>query len=669
MPTNRFWQSYQPTNWRTFPIEVRGGLITQGSPLQQGLNSPGSARQLKNFEPSVTGGYRRILGYTKYEANPLPLYGEPVVQGSGQSGATLVIGNVLETPQVSDTITIAGVTGSYTVATSGVAYNSLNKEATLTLTTSLTSSPADKALVTFGNRVDLVKGIKLFNGGVVAYRSGGLYFSTGTGWTKISKQNYGSTLVNGVGQTGTTVAIDGLTVAPAIGSTFTVAGIEKSYTVLTLPTVTAGGATVSIYPALASSPADNAVVTFNSLDRAGAGKHRAVMYDFSGTPKIIFVDEVHNPVTYDGTDLVELDGVPTDVAAAEHVSVFSNHMFFSKGTILSFTAPYTDNDFTAANGAGSIRLPHAIMAIVLFREQLIVFCKERIFRVTGSSSADFTLKAITDDIGCTETDTIQEVGGDVMFLAPDGLRLLSATTRIGDFGLAVASRNIQTVMTDFVATQESFSSAVIREKNQFRLFGYRDGLSDKSSRGILGTQFADQSAKGMAWSELTGINVYVVDSKYTIVGEEIVFANKDGYAYKMEDSSTFDGTNIQASFFTPYYAMKDPKVRKTIYKLSTYVDPTGSVSGEVALKLDYNQAGVIQPSSSAITIGADAGTAAYYGAATYGTAVYGGKPVAVFTNQTSGSGFSVSVQYSFNGVNTPFSIDAIILDYATYDRQ
>jgi hypothetical protein len=309
------------------------------------------------------------------------------------------------------------------------------------------------------------------------------------------------------------------------------------------------------------------------------------------------------------------------------------------------------------------------MSIVMFREQLLVFCKERIFRITGSSLADFALKSITDDIGCTETDTIQEVGGDIMFLAPDGLRLLSATTRIGDFGLAVASRNIQTVMTNFVATHTDFQSAVVREKNQYRLFGYKDALNDKSARGILGTQFADQSAKGMAWGELTGINVYVSDSKYTILGEEIVFANKDGYVYKMESGSTFDSTDIPASYYTPYFSMKDPRVRKTIYKLSTYVDPTGAVSGMVTLKLDYNQAGVIQPSSSTIEVGSSSGVSSYYGSGTYGTSVYGGKPISVFTNQTVGSGFSVSVQYTFKGTNTPFSIDALILDYATYDRQ
>ena len=98
--------------WQTYPFEFRGGLISNLSPLQQGIQAPGSARLLKNFEPSVDGGYRRIEGYDKYSATPVPSYGEPLVQGSGQSGSTIVLANIFKAPVAGDTFTIAGVTGT-----------------------------------------------------------------------------------------------------------------------------------------------------------------------------------------------------------------------------------------------------------------------------------------------------------------------------------------------------------------------------------------------------------------------------------------------------------------------------------------------------------------------------------------------------------------------------
>ena len=44
-------------------VMCRGGLDTSRDVLAQGETSPGSAIQLVNYEPAVTGGYRRISGF------------------------------------------------------------------------------------------------------------------------------------------------------------------------------------------------------------------------------------------------------------------------------------------------------------------------------------------------------------------------------------------------------------------------------------------------------------------------------------------------------------------------------------------------------------------------------------------------------------------------------
>ena len=107
--------------------------------------------------------------------------------------------------------------------------------------------------------------------------------------------------------------------------------------------------------------------------------------------------------------------------------------------------------------------------MIVFREQLIIFSERSVKRLVGNTIADFQLQPITLDTGCTETDTIQEIGGDILYLGPDGIRSLSATEKIGDFNLAVASKVIQDDVTDFVTAHTSFSSVVIRPKSQYRL--------------------------------------------------------------------------------------------------------------------------------------------------------------------------------------------------------
>ena len=51
-------------NLASFKIFCQGGLNTSRDALSQGETQPGSAISLINYEPAVTGGYRRISGYS-----------------------------------------------------------------------------------------------------------------------------------------------------------------------------------------------------------------------------------------------------------------------------------------------------------------------------------------------------------------------------------------------------------------------------------------------------------------------------------------------------------------------------------------------------------------------------------------------------------------------------
>jgi len=70
----------------------------------------------------------------------------------------------------------------------------------------------------------------------------------------------GTPLVDGASQTGNTINVDGFTNAPQIQETFTIAGDSTEYTI-TAVTQTASGYNLTLNQNLASSPADNAVIT------------------------------------------------------------------------------------------------------------------------------------------------------------------------------------------------------------------------------------------------------------------------------------------------------------------------------------------------------------------------------------------------------------------------
>ena len=655
--------------WSTYPVEFKGGLITNLSPLQLGINAPGSARILKNYEPSVEGGYRRIEGYEKYDTTFVPTLGSGLVQGSGQTGTTLIVANLCTTPVEGDQFTIAGVTGTYTIATGGVSYSTVTKRATLTLTTSLASSPADKAAITYVTNRGLITGVAAWRGQAVAVRNECTYLSTGTGWTRINVPNYGTSLVQGGSQTGGTLVVDGLTGVPQAGDTFSIAGIQLVYTVTADAVVTAGVATLSISPNLASSPADNAVVTFLTTSRISSDKSRFEKYRIGTAEKFVEVDGTNFPAIYTATAYKVLTSAPVDVEGAQHVVFFKNQLFFAKGDKLTFTSPYTDDDFNPANGAGILSVGSDITGLVVFRDQLIIFSQQRITKLVGNTISDFVLQPITINIGCVDTDTIQEIGSDVMFLGPDGLRLLSATDRNNDFDLAVVSKPIQSEMTAFISASTSFASVVIRQKSQYRILGYNDNIKDDASLGVLGTQMSGDQTGVLSWAELRGFRAYVADSDYFGREETVLFANDNGYVYKMESGNSLDGANIPAAFSTPFMPINDPRIRKAFYKAYLYLDPQGSVTTLMNLKLDFDDADVIQPDT--ITLSNSAGAIGLYGGQTakYGTSVYGEKLKNVFQTQVIGSGFAVSLQFVSQSQDPPYSLDAVTLEYSTHDRR
>lgn len=511
-----------PTAWSTFPVEFRGGLISNMSPLQQGVNAVGSATFLQNFEPSKEGGYKKILGYEKYI--------DATVTGTG-----LMLGVKVVNP----------------------------------------------------TKVIAVRE----NSSVSEY-----YINVGSSWSSIG--------------------------------------------------------------------------TASSL----GGKVRGVDFNFNGTHKIFFVDGVNSPAVFeDDTDTLSFPaGYPSDVVGAEHVAVYKNHVFVAKGPNLAFSAPYDETDFTSTLGGGVINVGHTITGLIVFRDQLIIFSRNKIQRLVGSSVADFQLVPIADDIGCIAADTIQEVGGDVMFLGPDGLRLLSATERIGDFGLGLASAPIEKDFKRFMSLSSSFSSIVLRGKAQYRTFGYITSDAQKDAKGYIGTKFSDQGSSNIQWAETKGIQAYVADGRYVPDQEVTVFANNDGYVYKLESGSSFNGSSIEAIYESPFMPIDDPQLRKSIYKMSLYVDTIGTFNVDVDFNFDLykikNYNDQVQPPT--ITLQSSSTGVSIYGVSSslYGTSSYGTELDKLYNTPVIGSGKTFSFRIEDNSTNPSFSLDTAVFEYATYDR-
>lgn len=653
------------TNWETFPVPLNGGIVSNLSRLQQGINSPGSARSLINFEPSIKGGYRRINGFVKWDDEEVPA-GDIRVQGSGQTGTSLDVANVLDEPTVGSTITIDGVTGTYTI--DAVSYNSTTRTATLTLDTSLASSPADKAEITVSGSNSKIEGLSVFLGDVYAVRSGIIFVSGGSGWTKVDPVNYGTVTVNGGGQSGGSLTVSGISddnYVPQVGDQFTIAGVELIYTVTTVPTVSGGGTTVDITPDLDSSPTNGAAITLLNSDNSGS-KIRFDFFNYDGKKKMIGVGG-KAPFVIDEDGVKTLITLSQDVIGASHVANFKDSMFYAKGPNVTFTEAFDENGFNTGAGAGTFRVPKDVTGLYVFRETLFIFMEDRISKVTGTGTADFALSTVTDDVGCAREDTIQEVGGDVAFVSTNGVRLLSASDRESDFGLSLASAKIQDETTSFLSENTDFCSTTVPDKNQYRLFGYQSNLQRQVSNGFIGVQFQPQDPTSFAWGKTRGIKAYRAANEVFNATEIIVHSEDTGYVYQQEQGNDFDGDNIDATFATAWLSINDPRFRKTQYKLTTYLNPEGNVIGTVTPKFNFSSPDTVQPESDDLS--AANNEFSLYGSGVYGTSTYGTAVTSVIETPVEGSFFTVSYEFQFNNTTKPFIIDTITIEYMTNDRE
>ena len=221
--------------------------------------------------------------------------------------------------------------------------------------------------------------------------------------------------------------------------------------------------------------------------RTGALKYQFERFNFDGTDKIIVVDQVNAPTVFNAS-LAATDVSESSVAGSKFVASFKNHMFYagksSTPQEIVFSVPFDEDNFSSGSGAGSLKVDDTITGLKVFRDDLFVFCENRIFKLSGTSSSDFAVTAVTRDICCINGFTIQEFAGDLIFLGPDGLRTIAGTARIGDVELGTISGAVQSIFRENLEDADSFDSLVIPDKTQYRIFFSKDS-TEAATKGVI----------------------------------------------------------------------------------------------------------------------------------------------------------------------------------------
>ena len=553
-----------PDEIQSYKLICSGGLNSNENHLDLSENFPGEATRLVNYEPSLFGGYRRIEGFSKYDAD----YGEVTVAGS-----TTGQGKVLGIAIFKNDVTAANT---------------------------IIAARQDASASTYSF----------------------YYYTAFIGWRKFT--------------------------------------LDHS---VTRP-MTANGLTVD--------------------------KLRHTQFNFGSGNTIIFVDGVSPAIAFNGTNWKEIKsshsggyhasnntaGGNQALDAPSLVDVFENHVFLSghaaSRPTIAHSAPKDGYTWTSAAGGGQISSGFDVIQIKPFRDNLFVFGGNAIKKITVNSSNTFALEQVTANVGCVSPDSVQEIGGDLMFLAPDGLRPVSGTSRIGDIELGSISKKIQATLVDLIQNEDmsTLNGVVIRSKSQVRYFIGGSSTAVGDSIGIIGGLTENSGTLKWEFAEMLGIRASCCTSEYIGASEFVLHGDHDGNVYQQESGTSFNGADIISVYATPYLDFGETEQRKVMRKINTFVRAEGPMELSLALTYDWGDYTAAAPND--YTPASLGGPAVYRGRGiTYNGAnvLYGGASKPIMVTDIQGSGFAVRATYVAIGQTQPHTIQGIVVEFSLAGRR
>lgn len=502
----RPWAPLQSGDIRTSYIQLQGGIDLVSPALQI---RPGVCIDAGNFVPEISGGYRRVGGYERFDGRLKPSDADywimAVPDSSGFAVSDALVGNssrqtaiVIAIPDAASLV-VTKVSAAFTpgeqilVAAVPIA----------TLTSMSINSGSSTALdVTYQDlaaavyRADIqaipgegqVLGVWVYNGKLYAFR-------------------------NNVGRTAAFMWL-----ATAIG-----------WQMITTPGLLPGG------------------------------RYEFVNHNFSGAAtgqKMYGCDGVNPAFEFNGTTLTQINSTAVPNTPS-YVTAAQNRLFLAIQGSLFVSSPgdpitgWAGVGATPAEiGTGDIITGLLPLAGDANTGALAVYGRNRTSILYGSSSSTWNMKIVAPDAGAVD-HTVQYVSTG-LGLDDRGVTSLSATQNFGNFSAASVSRAVQ----PFIDSRRGLAtgSSVLRSQNQYRLY-FQDGsglvfrLDNGLVQGIMPIFYQAP--------------VRCIVSGEDIGGEEVIFfGSDDGFVYQAEVGTSFDGEDIEAWIRLGFNSEKSPTTRK-----------------------------------------------------------------------------------------------------------
>lgn len=599
-------------------------IETSYFPLGGGLNlvtpalaiPPGMCIDAQNFVPEITGGYKRVGGYERFDGQAAPsdatyyvltisLTGTIAVGDTitgGTSGETAV---VIAVPSATS-IVITKASGTFTVGedleVAAVAQGVLN----VAMSANNASTPALSAeysnLAADEYRADIaavpgsgdVLGVWLYADVVYAFRnasdglSAKMYKSTAAGWVEV---------------------VTGVTLNPN-------------------------------------------------------GRYEFINYNFAGSAtglKMYGADGQNKAFQFDGTTFTQI----TSTAATDtpsHLAAHKNRLFLAIQGSLFLSSPAAPTTGWANTGgtSGEIGIGDLITGIISMPGDnttgaLAVFGRNSCYVLYGYSTSTWSLVPVAPDSGA-QRYTAQYIGS-TLALDDRGVTMLKTSQAFGNFEQATISRLVQPFLN--ARAGEATGSSILRAQNQYRLY-FSDGyglvfqIENQENKGVMAIYYPDAVTCACSLEDTTG-------------SERVFFGSDNGMVYEAEKGTSFDGADIEAWIRLAFNPEKSPRVRKRWRRMVCDVRVPEYTELNFTYEMDYGDYSIpiaITQISDVVQTAQSPGGGGFWDAFTWDDFTWDSELISPPQFDLTGTGKNISLLfYNYDDTSQPFTLQGVTLHF------
>ena len=646
---------------------------------------PGIARDSVNFECSITGGYTRIAGYERFDGRPNPSDAD-FTQMTVNTANAVNVGDAIIGGSSAATGLVIAVSGTTIVYTKDVGAFVVGENVLVGVTvkaviTELGGSPASArtlaeylALAANAYRQDIaavpgagpIRGVAYYKGIVYAWRNAAdnlslkMYRSSSSGWVlidlgkKLEFDTGLSEIVDGASINGQTSGATATVTRVVVQSGTWAAGNAKGILIVTAVTGTfQAGENIRV----GTTAKAKALGAQSNITLAPDGRVEVVIANFGGnvnSTRLYGCDGINHAFEFDGTNYVPIaTGMATD--APTHITFHKQHLFLSFGSSVQFSSIGDPYRWDPVFGAGEIALTDDVtLFLVQPGDQstgaLAIYADDNTFILYGSSEVDFKLVSYNVGTGAKPYSG-QNLNQSYTF-DDRGVINLQTTLNYGNFDTSALTLNIR----PFVQQRRNLVTAtgVNREKGQYRVFfsdsyGLYITLINGSYMGAMPVQFPNPVTCMCEGEKPDG-------------SETAFFGSTNGYVYRLDAGTSFDGSEISANMVLVFNAIGSPRVLKRYRRASLEV--TGTSYAEFAFSYDLGY-GSIEYEQGAPRSYESNLVASFWDRVTWDQFIWDGRTLAPSEVEVEGTAENIAVRVaSISSIYQPFTINSVILHYS-----